>query len=692
MVHTFLLEIGLEELPAQYVLGAQQQLKEKVITFLNEVRLSYETVTAYSTPRRLAVLVEGLASRQTSVEVQAKGPAMKIAKDDNGNWTKAAEGFARGQGLTVDDLFVKNVKGVDYAYGLKKEIGKSAKDVLTGMESVVSDLTFSKSMRWSDLDFKYIRPIHWIVALLDGEVIPFEVARVKTSRHTFGHRFLGSKITLSDAKHYVEALESENVIPAYEKRKKKIEAQITELAAMNGWFVPLDAELLEEVTNLVEWPTALYGSFEERFLHVPVDVLITSMKEHQRYFPVFDVKEIDCIKPYFITVRNGGKAHIEMVQKGNEKVLTARLSDAAFFFDDDLKKSIVSCTDKLKNIVFHVELGSLEQKVLRMKNSVKFIAEVLNWKGDRKQLERATDICKFDLVTNMVYEFPELQGRMGEIYALKKGEDPYVAKAINEHYMPRNAEDGVPETEMGAILSVIDKLDTLVGFFTIGKIPTGSADPYALRRQTAGMIQIVMEKNWNISLESLIDYIYEQYKVSGFTKSDLSETKSAICQFLGIRLKTVLQEMAFRFDVIEVALATNIFHICHTVSLAQALQTAVLNPDNKPLFEAFNRTIHITKDATPGAVYEEYMQPEEKALYHTYTDLCPRFKVAVQEGNMKEALDVLKSLREPIEVYFDHIMVNCEDEKLRQNRLTALANIRALILELGNVSLLNLKE
>lgn len=690
-MHTFLLEVGMEELPAQYILGAQTQLKEKVESFLQEARLQYQEVQAYSTPRRLAVVVEGLADSQESIEVEAKGPAMKIAKDADGNWTKAAIGFARGQGLAVEDLFVKEFNGVEYAYGIKKEEARQAKDVLTGLDTVVKSLTFPKSMRWSDLDFKYIRPIHWLVALLDDVVIPFEVATVKTNRFTFGHRFLGGKIKLANAKEYSAVLKAERVIVSYEERKQLVVEQIAVLEKENQWHIPLDADLLEEVTNLVEWPTALYGSFQESFLRVPTDVLITSMKEHQRYFPVFDGKNPDELKPYFITVRNGDKEHIEMVRKGNEKVLTARLSDAAFFFDEDLKKSISSCTDRLQNIVFHVDLGSLAQKVSRIEESAKFFAGQIAYQGNQAFISRAAEICKFDLVTNMVYEFPELQGRMGEVYTLAKGEPKEVATAINEHYMPRNAEDSVPTTELGAILSVADKLDTIVGFFTIGKIPSGSADPHGLRRQTAGIIQMMIEKDWNISLEPMIDYIFGQYEKEGFTQSSLEETKQSMVQFVSTRFKTVLQEMNLRFDVIEAVLAQDILNIRNAVLCAKALNAIVLNSENKPLLEALNRTVHIAKDAVAGNVDEGLFQLEEKVLFEAASTINEAYQGAIVSGDFAEAFRLLQGLQKPIESYFEHIMVYCEDKQVQENRLTMLANIRINILKIGNVSLLNLK-
>lgn len=690
-MHTFLLEIGMEELPAHYILDAQSQLQEKVEAFLQEARLQYKEVTAYSTPRRLAVMVEGLADMQESIEIEAKGPAMKIAKDADGNWTKAALGFARGQGINAEDLFEKELNGVAYVYGIKKESAKQAAEVLTGLDAVVKGLTFPKSMRWSDLDFKYIRPIHWLIALLDDVIIPFEVATIQTDRFTFGHRFLGKKITLAQATDYVAALQEEKVIVSYEARKQLIVEQIAALEKENHWHVPLDEDLLEEVTNLVEWPTALYGSFQESFLRVPTDVLITSMKEHQRYFPVFNGSNTEELKPYFVTVRNGNKEHIDMVRRGNEKVLSARLSDAAFFFDEDLKKSIESCTGRLKNIVFHVELGSLEQKVQRIQASAQFFAEQISYQGNQAFIKRAAEICKFDLVTNMVYEFPELQGRMGEVYALAKGESKEVALAIHEHYMPRNAEDSVPKTELGAVLSVADKLDTIVGFFTIGKIPSGSADPHGLRRQTAGIIQIMLGKDWNISLEPVIDYIYGQYEKERFTKASLEETKQNLLQFVSIRFKTVLQEMNLRFDVIEAVLSGQIWNLRNAALCANTLNQAVLDPANKSLFEALNRTVQITKDAPTGMVDETLFQPEEQALFDTFHTIERSYQEAIKHGDFETAFQLLQKLQKPIESYFDHIMVYCEDMTVQKNRLTMLANMRVCILEMGNVSLLNLK-
>ena len=416
MAKDLLLEIGLEEMPAHVVTPSMKQLEQKTAKFLDEHQLTYDSIETFSTPRRLAIKVTNIPERQEDSEEEVKGPAKKIALDAEGNWSKAAQGFVRGQGLTTDDITFRELKGVEYVYVTKYTHGKPAKEVLTGLAEVVKSLTFPVTMHWADFDFEYIRPIHWIVALLDDEVIPFEVLDVKTDRRSRGHRFLGEDVTFAHAKEYEEKLQEQFVIAAPQKRQQMIVEQAEELAQKNNWVIDLDATLLEEVNNLVEYPTVFAGDFEEKYLSVPEEVLVTSMKEHQRYFEVRN--EEGLLLPHFISARNGDHVKLDNVIRGNQKVLTARLEDAEFFYNEDKKTSIDQYVEKLKSVTFHEKLGSIYEKMQRVQVIARILGESVGLSTEElADLQRAAEIYKFDLVTNMVGEFPELQGIMGEKYA-----------------------------------------------------------------------------------------------------------------------------------------------------------------------------------------------------------------------------------------------------------------------------------
>ncbi|MGL4706160.1 MAG: glycine--tRNA ligase subunit beta, partial [Enterococcus faecalis] len=537
MAKDLLLEIGLEEMPAHVVTPSRIQLEEKVIKFLDEHHLDYETVQSFATPRRLAVKVTAIPEKQADVEEEVKGPAKKIALDAEGNWSKAAQGFVRGQGVTTEDIVFKELNGVEYVYVTKFTKGQSAKEVLTKLNDVITSLTFPVTMHWANYDFEYIRPIHWIVALLDDEVIPFKVLDVTTGQTSRGHRFLGDDVTFQHANEYEAKLKEQFVVVQPNERKQMIVDQANALAAEKNWQLALDEELLEEVTNLVEYPTAFVGSFDEKYLSVPDEVLVTSMKEHQRYFEVRNDQGL--LMPHFIAVRNGDNVHLENVIKGNEKVLIARLEDAEFFYNEDKKLTIEACVEKLKNVTFHEKIGSIYEKMQR----VALIAQIIGRKvglseEELEDLKRASEIYKFDLVTNMVGEFPELQGIMGEKYALLQGEKPAVATAIREHYLPTSSEGELPETAIGAVLALADKLDSVFSFFSVGMIPTGSNDPYALRRQTYGVIRIIEDKGWTFPLVQLqtevdeaVNQDVEKYGVL------LNEGQAEVVEFVKARLR-----------------------------------------------------------------------------------------------------------------------------------------------------------
>ncbi|WP_339146928.1 MULTISPECIES: glycine--tRNA ligase subunit beta [unclassified Sutcliffiella] len=683
----FLFEIGLEEMPARFVTDSMNQLQEKVKSWLETNQLTYENIHAYSTPRRLAVVVEGLVEKQEDVTLEAKGPAKKVALTADGEWSKAAQGFTRGQGLTVEDIYFKEINGVEYVHVQKHVEGKETKEILSSIASVATSLHFPKNMRWADEDLRYVRPIKWLIALFGEDIIRFEIAKVKSDRVSSGHRFLGGQVELKDAGSYVEEMLSNYVIVDATERKEAIRKQLSIIGEENGWDIPVDEDLLEEVNNLVEYPTALFGTFESEYLSLPEEVLITSMKEHQRYFPV--KSEEGTLLPYFVTVRNGNHENLDIVARGNEKVLRARLSDAAFFSKEDEKLVIEEAVKKLDKIVFHEEIGTTGEKVRRVQTIASDLAELLNVEYETKNhVERAASIYKFDLVSHMVYEFPELQGIMGEKYAVAKGESPIVAKAINEHYMPRSAEDQTPSSDVGAILSIAEKMDTIVGFFAIGVIPTGSQDPYALRRQAAGILQTILNKQWTISVEKFILSVVERYVEKGIAKKDTTAILDELLAFFKLRLKNNLSERGVRYDIVDATLELPLENICSTVKKAETLEAKKNETNFKETMESLSRVCNIAKKATASVdVQEELLkQAEEQELYKQYNDKKARVLEAAEAQDFVSAYDELASLKPAIDAFFDNIMVMTDDEAIKTNRLALMDNLSKVISIFGNVN------
>ncbi len=683
----FLFEIGLEEMPARFVTDSMNQLQEKVKSWLETNQLAYENVHAYSTPRRLAVVVEGLAEKQEDVTLEAKGPAKKVALTPDGEWSKAAQGFTRGQGLTVEDIYFKEINGVEYVHVQKHVEGKETNEILSSIASVATSLHFPKNMRWADEDLRYVRPIKWLIALFGEEIIPVEIAKVKSDRVSSGHRFLGGQVELKDAGSYVEEMLSNYVIVDAAERKEAIRKQLSIIGQENGWNIPVDEDLLEEVNNLVEYPTALFGTFESEYLSLPEEVLITSMKEHQRYFPVKSVE--GTLLPYFVTVRNGNHENLDIVARGNEKVLRARLSDAAFFSKEDEKMVIEEAVKKLDKIVFHEEIGTTGDKVRRVQTIAADLGELLHVDEETKNhVKRAASIYKFDLVSHMVYEFPELQGIMGEKYAVAKGESPVVARAINEHYMPRSAEDQTPTTDVGAILSIAEKMDTIVGFFAIGVIPTGSQDPYALRRQASGIIQTIINKQWSLSLEKFILSVVERYAERGIAKKDTEAILDDLLAFFKLRLKNNLSERGVRYDIVEASLELPLENICSTVKKAKTLDVKKNEANFKETMESFSRVCNIAKKATNTVdVQQELLkQAEEQELYRQYTNKKERVLHAAAAQDFVTAYDELASLKPAIDAFFDNIMVMTDDEAIKTNRLALMDSLSKVISIFGNVN------
>ncbi|MBS4222469.1 glycine--tRNA ligase subunit beta [Lederbergia citrea] len=670
-----LLEIGLEEMPARFIKDAMNALGDKLQSWLKEKKIGFDEIKLYSTPRRLAILVHCVEESQQDAEEEAKGPTKKIALDSDGNWSKAAIGFTKSNGMSVEDIYFKEIKGIEYVHVKKFIKGETTLQLLPELGDLIASLHFPNSMRWGSLNIRYVRPIRWIVALFGNEQIPFSVAEVQAGKKTRGHRFLGEEMKIIDPADYEKVLLGQYVIADFAERKQAVQEQIEKLGEEKNWDIPVDEVLLEEVVNLVEYPTVFFGTFNEEFLKLPEEVLITSMKEHQRYFPVKDKQ--GALLPYFVAVRNGDHRHIETVARGNEKVLRARLADADFFYKEDQKMPIEEAVKKLDAIVYHEKMGTLAEKVSRIRKIAGNLCDELALSEEAKAwADRAAEISKFDLVTNMVNEFPELQGIMGEKYALQQGEHFEVAQAINQHYQPRHAEDTVPSSTVGAIVSIADKLDSIVSAFAIGLIPTGSQDPYALRRQAAGIIQIMLEKEWDISLESLLK------KTIIIIKDDEQQVDKDLYQklesFFKLRLKHLLQEKGIRYDIVEAVLGGDFNDVADIVNRAETLQSKKDDSEFKLIIESLSRVLNIAGKAEKGIDIDPslFENEYEKNLYQLWEQLKETYH---SSSNSEARFSALSSLQPAISAYFDHTMVMADQEIVKNNRLAQMAKLAELI-------------
>ncbi|WP_163581247.1 glycine--tRNA ligase subunit beta [Gracilibacillus saliphilus] len=688
-----LFEVGLEEMPARFMNDTEKQLKNKTIEWLKTIRLAYQNLTTYITPRRFAVLIEGLDYKQADQEEEAKGPALKIARDDEGNWTKAAIGFSKGQGKSVDDLYVKEINGTEYVFVNKFLKGKTQEELLPDFKDIILSLNFPKNMRWADQNLRFIRPIKWLVALQDENVIPFEIAGVQTSNVSFGHRFLGGKIEIKTPSNYSQLLSKQYVIAETTKRQQMIVEGIKQLEQENGWDIPVDNDLLTEVAHLVEYPTVFFGQFSEEFLHIPKEVLITSMKEHQRYFPV--QTEDNQLLPYFIGVRNGTNDHIGTVSRGNEKVLQARLQDAQFFYEEDQKQSIDNNLKQLDRMVFQESLGTIADKVKRVTEISEIIATELNLPElEKKQIERAAKISKFDLVTNMVNEFTELQGIMGRKYATIFGEDDAVAQAIEEHYMPRSANDKLPASVVGSVVSIADKIDTIVGCFAVGLIPSGSQDPYALRRQALGILQINQHNSWDVNINQLIEKVFGLFDAKNISTTEKSHVLTQLESFFKQRAAYIMKEANIEADIIEAVLVNELSDFSLVLEKAQLLKERRTDVDFKDKQEAFVRVMNLAMKAEGDVTVDSklFEKDEENQLYQSFSDIKAPYRKAMVKKNAKEALEQLTPLVEPIHQFFDNTMVMADDEQIRHNRLALLKVIADEIYQFADLTKVQWKQ
>lgn len=679
MTHNLLVELGLEEMPAYVVTPAMKQLGEKMKAFLADNRLTFEDIEVFSTPRRLAVRVKGLADKQSDLEEDFKGPAKKIALDADGNFTKAAEGFVRGKGLSVDDITFREVKGEEYVYVTKHEEGKPAREVLETVTSVLKDLTFPVNMHWANNTFEYIRPVHTLIVLLDDEALDLDFLDITSGRTSRGHRFLGTEVEVASADSYEEDLRHSFVIADSKERKDLIVSQIKAIEEEHAVVVEIDDELLDEVLNLVEYPTAFMGAFDENYLAVPEEVLVTSMKNHQRYFVVRD--KSGKLLPHFISVRNGDSHFIENVIKGNEKVLVARLEDGAFFWREDQKLVIADLVEKLKHVTFHEKIGSLFAHMERTKVIAGYLADKAGLSADEKEaVLRAASIYKFDLLTGMVGEFDELQGIMGEKYATLAGESEMVATAIREHYLPNSADGDLPETKVGAILAIADKLDTVLSFFSVGLIPSGSNDPYALRRATQGIVRILDAFGWDIPLDELVSDLY----ALSFDSLDYAN-QDQVMDFVVARIEKMM-DSAIAKDIKEATLASSTYVVGTMLEASQALATKSKDAGYKAAVESLSRVFNLAEKADTSATANPslFENDEEKALHDAIETL-------ELSADMTENLDKLFALSPVIDAFFDNTMVMAEDEALKNNRLALLSSLVAKASQVAAFNKLNTK-
>ena len=664
MSKDLLLEIGTEEVPAHVMPHLLADLKRLAGDVFAERRLAYDSLRTIGTPRRTALLVTGLAERQEDISTETRGPSVAIAFDAEGKPTKAGAGFARGQGVDPAALIQRD----GYVYASVHERGAETALLLTELlPELIRAIPLPNSMRWGDLDFRFIRPIRWIVALYGTEVVPFTLANVTSGNTSRGHRTLSPQdFVISSPADYETACEKAYIIVDPVRRRSMITEQINEVAKAAGGTAEITPDLLEEVLYLVEYPTALSGAFEEKYLALPAETVITPMRDHQRYFPV---KAADgSLLPVFITVRNGGREHLDVVAHGNERVLRARLADAQFFFDEDRKKSLAEHREKLKTVVFQQGLGSMYEKTERLMELVTAIVEELApdeaaYEAMEPDARRAAELSKADLVTGMVTEFTELQGIMGREYALLDGEKPEVARAIDEQYMPRFAGDELPQSDLGFALSVADKIDNIVGTFSRGKIPTGSQDPFALRRQALGLVLMLIEHESGLLLSDLVEEASDLYDLD---VSLCQKMQVYVADFIRLRLKNVLTERGVRYDVQE-AVLTDVDFVADVPVRAAYVERLLASDGADALVQSFVRVGNIARMTETGIVDPALFAAQEEGALHAAYE---RAVAARAEG--ADTIPVEQALAAAIDAFFDAVMVMDKDERIRKNRLTLL--------------------
>jgi len=678
---SLLLEIGTEEIPAGYIEPALQTLSSTLLQKMTDLRIEYGNSKVFGTPRRLAIEVQHVADKQKSLTSEVMGPPEKVGFDNNGNPTTAAIKFAEKVGVSVNALTVKETDKGRYVCARVAERGLATRTLLkTILPEIILTTPFPKTMKWAELNITFARPIHYIVALLGNQVIPFEVGDTKSGRYTFGHYFMQPrKVKISSPEDYVKTLKNAHVVIDFEERRKLVENEINKAAKEAGGKIFPDEELIDINKNLVEYPIATAGKFDKEFLEIPGEILITAMRKHQKYFAVVD--DNSNLMPNFIAVNNTRTKDLNLVATGHERVLRARLADAQFFFKSDVEESMDEWVERLKGVLFQAKLGSMYEKVQRVQKIAAYLADASGQKPNvKKQLLRAAWLCKADLESHVVYEFPNLQGVMGRTYALIKKEPEAVAAAIEEHYRPIYSGGPLPETVIGALLGIADKIDSICGFFSVGLIPTGASDPYALRRQGIGIIQIMHDKGFSFSLRELIEKSLSIYGIKGTKK--IKEMADPIYTFIQNRITYQLVEEGFSKDVIAAVADADADNVPNVWNRVRALQDLKAAADFEPLAIAFKRVVNIIKKADLPArkkVDEKLFEHEsESALYSAYKDMKGKISNHLAKGHFDQALREIAKLRDPVDTFFDSVMVMSKEKKIRNNRLTLLWMISEL--------------
>lgn len=678
------LELGTEEIPAGFIPRALDDMQRLLCKELDHARIAYGEVRTFATPRRLAISVQGVARQQQRQELEMTGPPARIAFDADGKPTKAAEGFARTNGVNVEDLQTIETEKGEYLF-LSKVIegGESVAQFPEILPRVIGKIQFKKSMRWKDLDIRFARPMHWIVATFDGKVVPFAFGDLQSSNVSRGHRFMApDEFTVSGVDDYITNAEKHHVIPQTEKRRALIDAQLEALAGQLGGRINPDDELLEEVGFLVETPQALAGTIEERFLQLPPELLITSMREHQRYFTLID--EQGKLLPNFITIANTHAKDPQVVVAGNERVLKARLADAMFFWQEDQKSKLEARLEPLKKVVYQAKLGTSYEKIERFSELATGLAEQLS-PQDVELTGRAALLAKCDLETGMVYEFPELQGVMGREYALLEGEDERVAKAIYEHYLPTQAGGELPSDNLGAFVSLADKIDSICGCFSVGLIPTGTADPYALRRCAIGILAIILDRGYAVSIPQLVEKSVALLEAK--RQRPAEEIVADVIEFIRLRLVNMLTGQDFPQDVVDAVLSASFDEPVDAVERVKALTVLKGRDDFEPLAVAFKRVVNIIKGGTDQPVDEALFEAGcESELFQALQQAQVKVAGLVAGRDYTAALETIAGLRGPVDGFFDGVMVMAEDEALRSNRMALLTGVARLFTGIADFS------
>ena len=692
IMQTLLLEIGAEEIPAGYIKPALEALASNLTKKMTDVRIEHGSAKTFGTPRRLTIMVENVAAKQATISSEVLGPPKKVGLDAAGNPTVAAHKFAEKVGVPVKALRVAETEKGAYLSARILQKGRATRTILRDiLAEAILAIPFPKTMKWADLSIHFARPIHSVLALLGSQVISFQLESIKSGRYTMGHSFMhAQKIKIDSAETYADQLRSAKVIVDIDTRRKAVARDISRAAAGVGGSILPDDELLDIVTNLVEYPVATAGKFDREFLQLPREILITAMREHQKYFAVIDKK--GNLLPHFIAVNNTKTKDLGLVAVGHERVLRARLADAQFFYNSDLNILFDPWIEKLKGVLFQAELGTMYEKVQRVRQIGEYLAKTVKMDAAaRKRVARAASLCKADLVSQVVVEFPKLQGVMGRVYAAVSKEPDDVAAAIEEHYRPTYSGGVLPNTLTGSIVAVADKIDSICGCFSVGLVPTGASDPYALRRQGIGIVNIILNEGLNISLRKLIAKSLELF--ADKSETDIQQTGEAVYTFLRNRMSHQLAEEGFSKDVIAAILDVGTDNITDIWRRVKALQQLKGAPDFEPLAVAFKRVVNIIKKAGDFSVARVdkklFQDSSEARLHQAFNDVRKSALDHLKNGRYEQALKDIASLKDRVDAYFDGVLVMAEDRKVRENRLALLGNIAQLFGKFADFSKLS---